>query len=139
MLMSAPVDGRDMSETDTEGFVQFVLDRAGDAVRSVVHYHADDSEVLFLRDDVADNYSALGVETVVAALRREGERSGRQEHVYAHGELNCIVRAFDGGLEMHFPYGDSEGLAVALEPRAAEHLYSFVDDCLEHVEAADAA
>lgn len=128
-----------MSEPESDAFVRFVLDRAGDAVRSVVHYDADDSEVLFLRDDVAENYSALGLETVVTALRREGERSARQEHVYAQGELNCIVRAFDGGLEMHFPYGDSEGLAVALEPRAAEHLYSFVDDCLEHVGAAEAA
>lgn len=128
-----------MSGADTEGFVRFVLDRAGDAVRSVVHYDADASEVLFLRDDVAEHYSALGLETVVTALRREGERSARQEHVYAQGELNCIVRAFDGGLEMHFPYGDTEGLAVALEPRAADHLYSFVDDCLEHLEPAEAA
>lgn len=127
-----------MPATNLDGFARFVLDRAGDAVRSVVQYDAEASEVLFLRDDVAENYSALGVETVVTSLRREGERSGRQEHVYAHGELNCIVRAFDGGLEMHFPYGDSEGVAVALEPQAAEHLYSFVDDCLDHVGSPEA-
>ncbi|MDZ7701153.1 MAG: hypothetical protein U5J98_03305 [Halobacteriales archaeon] len=123
-----------MADPDDGAFVPFVLDRAGDAVRSVVRYDATDSEVLFLRDDVAETYDALGVETVVASLRREGEQAGRQEHVYAHGELNCIVRAFDGGLEMHFPYGDVEGIAVALEPAAAEHLYGFVDDCLEHLD-----
>ena len=122
-----------MSGSDIDEFVQFALDQAGDAVRSVVQYDATDSEVLFLRDDVAGTYDALGVETVIAALRREGEQAERQEHVYAHGELNCIVRAFDGGLEMHFPYGDAEGIAVALEPRAAQQLYSFVDDCLEHL------
>jgi hypothetical protein len=101
----------------------------------VVRYDADASEVLFLRDDVADTYSPLTIETVVTSLRREGEQSQRQEHLYAHGQLNCIVRCFDGGLEMHFPFGEEEGVAVALEPRAAQQLYSFVDDCLEHVEA----
>lgn len=123
-----------MVDTGSDAFVRFVLDRAGDAVRSVVRYDAEDSEVLFLREDVAEGSSALGIETVIAALRREGEQAERQEHVFAHGELNCIVRAFDGGLEMHFPYGDSAGVAVALEPAAATHLYGFVDDCLEHVE-----
>lgn len=128
-----------MASADSDAFVRFVLDRAGDAVRSVVHYDADGSDVRYLRDDVADDYSALGLETVMAALRREGERAGRQEHVFAHGELNCIVRCFDGGLEMHIPYGDSEGVAVALEPRAAKHLYGFVDDCLEHVGTSEPA
>jgi hypothetical protein len=122
-----------MTDSQLDGFVPFVLDRAGEAVRSVVRYDADSSEVLFLRDDVAEVYSALTLETVMTSLRREGEQAGRQEHLYAHGGLNCIIRAFDGGLEMHFPYGDSEGVAVALEPRAAQQLYRFVDDCLEHV------
>ena len=124
-----------MSDPESDDFVRFVLDRAGEAVRSVVRYDADASEVLFLRDDVADTYSPLTIETVVTSLRREGEQSQRQEHLYAHGQLNCIVRCFDGGLEMHFPFGEEEGVAVALEPRAAQQLYSFVDDCLEHVEA----
>lgn len=128
-----------MADAEANPFVQFVLDRAGGAVRSIVRYDADTSDVLFIRDDVAENYSALTLETVMTALRREGEQAGRQEHLYAHGGLNCIIRAFDGGLEIHFPYGDSKGVAVALEPAAAQQLYRFVDDCLEHVspEAAD--
>lgn len=125
-----------MAGAESDEFVRFLLDRAGDAVRSVVRYDAVDSEVLFIRDDVAEGYSALEIETVIAALRQEGERAERQEHVHAHGKLNCIVRAFDGGLELHFPYGDTEGVAVALEPQAATHLYGFVDDCLEHVRPA---
>ena len=123
-----------MSAPEWDSFVRFVLDRAGEAVRSVVRYDEESSDVLFLRDDVAEGYSPLALETVMAALRREGEQSGRQEHLYAHGHLNCIVRCFDGGLEMHFPYGDDEGVALALEPRAAEGLYGFVDDCLDHVD-----
>lgn len=122
-----------MAGVGSDGFVRFLLDRAGDAVRSVVRYDVDDSEVLFIRDDVDEGYSAVEIEMVIAALRREGERAERQEHVHAHGKLNCIVRAFDDGLEMHFPYGDAEGVAVALEPQAAKQLYGFVDDCLEHV------
>ncbi len=40
---------------------------------------------------------------------------------------------------MHFPYGETAGVAVTLEPGAAEQLYGFVDDCLEHVSPADTA
>lgn len=74
---------------------------------------------------------------MLADLREEGEQATRQEHLYAHGELNSIVRCFDGGIEMHFPYGESEGLAVALEPAAAESLYEFVDNCLDHLVATE--
>jgi hypothetical protein len=117
----------------TDDFVEFVLDRAGGHVRSVLTYDDTSSEVQFIRDDVADTYSAREIETVAEALRREGQTAGRQEHLYAHGQLNCIVRCFDGGLEMHFPHGGEGGIAVALEPDAAPNLYGFVDDCLEHV------
>lgn len=123
-----------MGTAESDEFVRFLLDSAGEAVRSVVRYDGDDSAVLFIRDDVADSYSPLTIETVVASLRREGERAGRQEHRYAYGGLNCIVRCFDDGLELHFPYGEDAGVAVALEPRAAQQLYTFVDDCLAHVE-----
>ncbi len=119
----------------TDDFVEFVLDRAGGHVRSVLTYDDTSLEVQFLRDDVADTYSAREIETVAEALRREGQTAGRQEHLYAHGQLNCIVRCFDGGLEMHFPHGEDDGgIAVALEPEAAANLYGFVDDCLEHVD-----
>lgn len=136
MLMPTPRERAAMGSAESDEFVRFVLDRAGEAVRSVVRYDGDVSDVLFLRDDVADGFSPLTIETVMASLRREGERAGRQEHRYAHGELNCIVRCFDGGLEMHFPYGEAAGVAVALEPGAAQHLYRFVDDCLDHVDPA---
>lgn len=119
----------------TDDFVEFVLDRAGTHVRSVLTYDDTSLEVQFLREDVADDYSAREIETVAEALRREGQTAGRQEHLYAHGKLNCIVRCFDGGLEMHFPHGEHEegGIAVALEPDAAPNLYGFVDECLEHI------
>lgn len=126
-----------MTADDADAFVRFVLERAGETVRSVVRYDADSSEVLFLRDDVADEYTPLTIETVMTALRSEGEQAERQEHVYPHGELNCIVRCFDDGLEMHFPYGGSDGVAVSLEPLAAQHLYGFVSDCLEHIGEVD--
>ncbi len=105
-----------MAEADTDEFVEFPLERAGHAVRSAAHYDTESTEVLFLRDDVAEHYEPTTIETVLANLQEEGEQASRQEHLYTHGELNSIVRCFDGGIEIQFPYGESEGLAVALEP-----------------------
>lgn len=124
-----------MAEAGSDEFVEFNLERAGQTVRSVARYDADTTEVLFLRDDVAEHYEPTSIEAVLRDLRQEGEQATRQEHLYAHGELNSIIRCFDGGIEMHFPYGESAGLAVALEPPAAQNLYEFVDDCLDQIAA----
>lgn len=135
--LAAPKVLGGMAESDTDDFVAFLLERAGQAVRSVARYDAESTEILFIRDDVAEHYEPTSIETVLANLREEGEQAARQEHLYAHGELNSIVRCFDGGIEMHFPYGESEGLAVTLEPAAAESLYEFVDNCLDHLVATE--
>ena len=124
-----------MAEDPSDAFVDFLLRRAGEHLRSVVTYGPTDSEVMYLRDDVAGEYSVRELEASIEAMRRDEAFSvHRQEQYFDHGSLNCTVRVYDRGLEMHFPHGDESGTAVGLDAEAAEHLYTFVSDCLERAD-----
>lgn len=118
--------------------VDFLLERAGDRIRSVASYSATDSQVLFLREDDPEGYDAQRLESVIEECRKENARSGRIEHMHGDdGPLNCVVRTFDRGVEMHFVTGDEQGVVVGLDPDAATNLHGFVDDCLGHLDVED--
>jgi len=122
-----------MTQRVSEDLVTFLRDRAGDYLRSVVYYDRDSFELLYLRDDVEDEYTGGEIERVVDDLRLESFGAAQQEDLYVHGALGCTVRCFEEGVELHFPHEDFTGTAVALEPGAIADLHSFVGDCLERI------
>lgn len=122
-----------MATAVSEDLVEYLEDRAGDYLRSVVHYEEADYEVLYLRDDVAEQYTEEKIEKVIQELKFEAMESNFQEQLYVHGGLGCTLRVFEKAVELHFPYDGYEGAAVALDPEAAQQLHSFVNDCLEQI------
>lgn len=108
----------------------FLEKRAGAYLRSVIHYDEEDYSIVYSRDDVWENYSENEIESVVTELQMENLETAHQEGLYVHGGLNCSIRCFDNGVEMHFPHSEHAGAAVAMDPQTAEELYSFIGDCL---------
>lgn len=86
-----------------------------------------------LRDDVSESYTLEKAESVIEELRLESMDTNRQETTYIHGRLGCTLCVFDEAIELHFPYEDFEGTAIALDPEAATQLHSFVDECLQRI------
>lgn len=83
--MSAGVDVRTFAMTSTpdgtpaEALTDFLKDRVGDHLRSVLRYDEDGGEFLYLRDDVAEQYSEAEMKDVVRDVRLESVDKRHQE------------------------------------------------------------
>ena len=120
-----------MSDDPSEALTDFLQQRVGDHLRSVLYYDSDGGEFLYLRDDVADEYDDAERENVLRDVRLEAVEKPHQEDLYAHGPLNCTVRCFENAVEMHFPLDETSGTAVALDGEVFAIHNTFIGKCLE--------
>ncbi|WP_132058411.1 hypothetical protein [Halorussus amylolyticus] len=119
------------TEKPSERLTDFLENRAGDHLRSVLQYDSDDKTVVHVRDDVADEYSDDDVAAVMQDLRLEAIEKSHQESLYDHGELNCTVRCFDDAIELHFPREEAKGTVVALDADVLEAEAALVGECMD--------
>ncbi|MFC4551616.1 MULTISPECIES: DUF7522 family protein [Halorussus] len=120
-----------MSPSRSETLTDFLRNRVGDHLRSVLYYDESGGELLYIRDDVADRYSKTEVADVERDVRLEAVDKPHQEDLYDHGALNATVRCFDDAVEMHFPHDETSGTAVALDGEVFAIHNTFVGKCME--------
>lgn len=120
-----------MTGRDVPGFVDFLVDRAGEYLRSVVVYDADSSEVVFLREEGGEELPLAKVDAIVEHCRQENSEMTKLANRRGRGPLDCTVRCFGSAVEFHFARSDETGTVVELDPAAAQALYGFVRDCLD--------
>jgi hypothetical protein len=123
-----------MSVTSAESLTEFLKERVDDHLRSVIYYDDDGGDVLYVRDDVADEYTERDVAEVVRDVRLEAVEKPHQEDLYAHGSLNYTVRSFEDAVEMHFLHDETSGTAVALDGEVFASHDTFIGECLDAIE-----
>jgi len=123
-----------MSDERYQELLQLVRNRAGDAFRTAISYDADDSTVLYVRDDLATD--ALG-DALPALL----DRARRYEPV-VHSDVYDGVGDTQATVELHeeaavliFPRPDESGVGVSLDRDVAKGLGQFVTSCNEVLES----
>lgn len=121
-----------MDREHVEALVEFLRERVGDDLRSVIHYDFDDAdyEVVYGRSDVMAEYSPETIDSIVQSYEIDSLGKAVEEDRYAHGDLNCIVRCFEDGIEINL-LGDAEGVAVGLEGGTFLAHNTFVGTCME--------
>lgn len=119
-----------MTETSAEALTEFLRARVGDHLRSVIQYDDAGADLLYVRDDVADEYTDDEVERVVRDVRLEAVEKPHQESLYEHGPLDCTIRCFEDAVEMHFPHDERSGTAVALDGEVFAIHNTFVGECM---------
>ena len=122
-----------MSRAKTYKLSAYLRERADEFVRTVGYYTEDSHEVLYIRDDVAAQYTDEELQAVIDDLRLEGLSTPRQESLYVLGNLNCTVRCFNKGVVMHFPHDQTSGTVAIMEYDAATQLHSFIAGCLNEI------
>jgi len=121
-------------ETPAEALTEFLHEYVGDHLRSVIRYDETGGEILYVRDDVADQYTDEEVEEIVRDVRLEAVQKAHQEDLYEHGPLNATVRSFDDAVEMHLPRDETTGVAVALDGEVFAAHNTFLGRCMELME-----
>lgn len=98
----------------------FFQERAPGMLRSIVKYEHDSFETVFVRDDVAAQYSQEELKHAIDESRMDSLAAPIYEDTYSedHGDLTCLVQCFENVIEMNFVLEDGVGAAVALDAAA---------------------
>ena len=106
----------------------FFTQRTDDTLRSIIKYTPQSSEIVFLRDDVAEQYTRSELEHAIDDSRMESMTAPIYKNTFAadHGELTCMVKCFENVAEMNFVLEDGVGAAVALDAEALTESHGLV-------------
>lgn len=115
-----------------EALVRYLSDRGGSMVRSAIYYDEETIEMLYMRDDVQEQYTERDVERIANMLRQE-KRRPKLEELFELGEFHCSLFGFRDGIVMHFPQGPSRGTLVSLDAQASAQFNEFAAECAARV------
>lgn len=104
--------------------------RTNGGLRSIIKYDQEGVDIVYLRDDVAEQYSEQEFATAVDEARMESMHAPIYERVFSgdHGDLQCMVNCFENVVEMNFALADGVGAAVALDARAMDEAHGLVTE-----------
>ena len=112
----------DLDDVDPEirRFIDALRESEDASLRLAVQYSGDDSTVLFIREDIDDQYADHELEARVEALIVKGLGDPpREESLYDFGRLDATVRWYDEVMVVHFPYREWSGLVFTFDRRAS--------------------
>lgn len=113
----------------------FFEERTDGNLRSIVKYQPDSFDIVFLRDDVADQYTESEVEDAIDDSRMESLTAPIYDDTFSadHGDLTCLVKCFEHVIEMNFVLDDGVGAAVALDEEAMADAHGLVAEARQIV------
>lgn len=106
----------------------FFEQRTDENLRSIVKYEEESYDIVYLRDDVAEQYTTEEIESAIDDSRMESLTAPIYENTYSedHGQLTCLVQCFENVIEMNFVLEDGVGAAVALDAEAMADAHGLV-------------
>jgi len=108
--------------------LQLVHGRAGDSVRLVAAYSADDWQALYVRDDLKTEALRDAVPPLIDRLRKY-EPIVVPELYDRVGPAEATVELHEHAAVVHIPEGDCRGVVVSLDREVARGLSAFVRNC----------
>lgn len=109
-------------------FTEFLQRQAGETLRLVVEFTADEYTVEYVREDVAQQYSNQEFGSIIDDARKHAGLTHSDVVLEAAGELYCQVICFEAVVALVFPRGRGHTL-VTLDPMAAQNLHTFATAC----------
>lgn len=105
-----------MRGDDVDGLVDRYRQVESAELRTTLWYDGDDYEVVYVREDVSEQYSPEEFEEKVKQLVVEGLGDPpTQEQFRLFGDVNVVIRRFDRGVMLHFPIDEFSGVAATFD------------------------
>lgn len=124
----------DLDDVDQEirDLIEALRESEDASLRLAVRYSGDDSTVLFVRNDIDEQYADHELEERIEALIVKGLGDPpREESLYDFGRLDATVRWYDEVIAVHFPYREWSGLVFTFDRQASP----LVDLANEHLKS----
>lgn len=118
----ADIDSGELTHVDRD--VRALIDElqaeTDASLRLAVQYTADEYEVLFLREDVTEQFRDPELEQRVETLVMKGLGDPPQDAtLFDFGDLDATVRFYNHAHVVHFPYREWSGFVFVLDRSAA--------------------
>ncbi|QLH79756.1 hypothetical protein HZS55_21750 [Halosimplex rubrum] len=120
----------DLADASDEGreIVDGIRESDEGALRAAARYGGDDHEVVYLREDIAAQFTDAELEERVETLVMKGLGDPAQEGaLFDFGTLDATVRWYDSVVVAHFPVREWSGLVFTFD-RESQSLGDIVDE-----------
>lgn len=119
----------------SQRLVEFLQDTAGEALRVVFHYDNkhEDFEILYMRDDILEEYSESELRDHFDTFRRDAHIGKVQQSKLKTGDHHCSIRVYDETLLFNFTLGSRHNTIVSLDPEVGRDLLSFVSQSIDQL------
>jgi len=97
----------------------------GEQLRTVAILYEDDCEVVYLRDDLREEYTPEAYESV-AELLKVSDPAGTATDDLPVGERKALVHYHDGGFVFQFPRENCHSIVFSVESDVGSKLESFI-------------
>lgn len=118
-----------MVEDAAQRLTDYVLEKAGDGLRTVIIVHDSGYDVTYLRDDLKKTYTTEGFSKVVDAFRLENPFLDPDLGKQPVGERRALVHYHQNACVIQIPFTATETILVSISQEAGRNLVSFIEAC----------
>lgn len=116
-----------------ELLAEYVYDRVGDGLRTVVIIRDDDHEIRYLSKDLQRNYTKEDYKEVVDTFRLEDPFLSPELSGQPVGERRALIDYHENACVIQLPYSRSETILLSVSRDAGQNLIEFIESCREIV------
>ncbi|MDY6779974.1 MAG: hypothetical protein SV760_05415 [Halobacteria archaeon] len=120
-----------------KGLVEFLKQEVGDKLRAVGKYDKDGYDILYIRDDAADQFSQSDIEDIHHEMVLKGLGNQRIESLFNNDNLDCSIYQFDDKIRLHFVHEDYRGTYVSFDFDGEVNPSKIVEECKQIVESSE--
>lgn len=122
-----------MVEKTAKILAEYLYDRIGEGLRTVVVVKEDDYDIIYLSDALQEEYTKEAYTEVVDTFRLEepflspglsGQPVGERRALIDYHEYACVIQ---------LPYSDEETILLSVSREAGKDLIEFIESCREIV------
>ena len=110
--------------------------RAGESLRAVQWYRGDQTELIYVRDDLSVPDVVSRADAIHAQLTTKKPPQAEAE-MATLGDRMATVNIYDEAFLINLPFGENYGVVIGLDPIVGRSLHEFVSGCRACLEEID--
>lgn len=109
--------------------VDFLKKEVGDRLRAVGRYNKEGYDAMYIREDVAKEFSQQDIEEIHHEMVLKGLGNQHIEALFNDENLACSIYQFETSVRLHFVTEDYRGYYVSFDYDSEINPSKIVDDC----------
>lgn len=122
-----------MVEDAAKRVTTFLLERVDDGLRTVVIIEDTTYEIVYLNEELREQYTPATFREVVDSFRLENPLFNPGIEDKPIGERRAIVHYHANAFVLQFPYSETESILISVHPDIGRDLLGFIDECRTYV------